>query len=1031
MAEVRLFVTEFGETINNIKRLEEELKRLKSIYKEAAAGSQEFINAQKSAKEVTAILKEQNDALKANTNALGGINSAVKFAEGTYGRLKQQLKENRDMLDKVTIGGKVYNGLIAEQNRLQQERIKIEMSMPSLFQERIKGAIDQSKAIQGLNMSMMQLTREMPAFANSVQTGFMAISNNLPMFFDAIKRIKDENVELAKQGKATTSVFKSILGSLTSVQSLLSIGVTLLTVYGAKLVESVAALISQNDALELNKDATEAYNKGIEDSNKAIEELINKIGDLVVKQLELNGTLKKGQVTVLKTFEDYSNAYNKIEENRVKNARTIILKQYKDELEDLVEKGATEQEQLDYLENEKLIRLNKSGTDIIATNTRFGKESLSLEESNIRQRLLNANKGYDEQQKLLENSYKEQQRVNYKELKKTEDDQIKILEAAIQRRKNLYQDSTKEEIALESYKYKKILSDDKSSYGDRLKASEEYLKNVIAIQKAYSEKIKQEQITLLESQIINQKNINEDAMMQEIALEKFKYEEILKDKSKSNSDRIKAEAEYFRNVANIQKQSIEKNRDEEITLLEAQIQERINLNEKGFDEQRKLIEYNYQIQQEDAKGNYEALYKAEIEFNAKIIELEKKQKEEEERINKEYFKKDIDLRRSQQNLIIQELRLVDEVNFQEQMDNLNSQYEAKKEILNTQREEELYGVEQNSAKYLEIQARYANMEIELLRQTQAEKQKVREQEINSAKNVMDGILNVATLISKDEEKRFNEKKDRLKREQDLELSSNEEKIKREKEKLDAILNDTTKSNEQKEQAEKRYADNVNAINKNSLDAKKRFANEEIKIESEKEAQKQKLQVYAKMAALINIAANTAIAISNLTATSFSPLSPDNIATGGIAAFAKLAAGILTITANMVQAKQLISSFEEGGYTGEGNPHEVSTNLGSKSYTYHKDEYVIPSRVLNTQKGSMLASQLEGMRLGMSNPMPHISGMFDGGFTGRSAGMETTNMLQNQAMLQKFMESMPNPVVRVTDINRTQGSVQRAVQVSSL
>ena len=41
------------------------------------------------------------------------------------------------------------------------------------------------------------------------------------------------------------------------------------------------------------------------------------------------------------------------------------------------------------------------------------------------------------------------------------------------------------------------------------------------------------------------------------------------------------------------------------------------------------------------------------------------------------------------------------------------------------------------------------------------------------------------------------------------------------------------------------------------------------------------------------------------------------------------------------------------------------------------------------------------------------------------------MLQNQNMLQKFMESMPNPVVRVTDINRTQGNVQRAVQVSSL
>jgi hypothetical protein len=46
-------------------------------------------------------------------------------------------------------------------------------------------------------------------------------------------------------------------------------------------------------------------------------------------------------------------------------------------------------------------------------------------------------------------------------------------------------------------------------------------------------------------------------------------------------------------------------------------------------------------------------------------------------------------------------------------------------------------------------------------------------------------------------------------------------------------------------------------------------------------------------------------------------------------------------------------------------------------------------------------------------------------------METSNMLSNQIMMQKFIESMPNPVVRVTDINKTQNSVQRAVNVSSL
>jgi len=146
MAEVVLFKTDLGETITNIKRLEEELKRLKSIYKDAEVGSKEYLKAQQGAKEVTAILKQQNDALKANTNALGGVNSAAKFAEGSYGKLKQQIKENRDLLDKLVIGSTEYEDALKEQARLAQQRIDIEKQLPSLFQERIKGAIDEANS---------------------------------------------------------------------------------------------------------------------------------------------------------------------------------------------------------------------------------------------------------------------------------------------------------------------------------------------------------------------------------------------------------------------------------------------------------------------------------------------------------------------------------------------------------------------------------------------------------------------------------------------------------------------------------------------------------------------------------------------------------------------------------------------------------------------------------------------------------------------------------------------------------------------
>lgn len=150
MAEVVLFKTDLGETITNIKRLEEELKKLKSIYKDAEVGSKEYLKAQQGAKEVTAILKQQNDALKANTNALGGVNSAAKFAEGSYGKLKQQIKENKAALDAAVEGSEEFNKILEERIRLENQKIAIEEKIPSLLQNRIKGAIDEANSIKGL-----------------------------------------------------------------------------------------------------------------------------------------------------------------------------------------------------------------------------------------------------------------------------------------------------------------------------------------------------------------------------------------------------------------------------------------------------------------------------------------------------------------------------------------------------------------------------------------------------------------------------------------------------------------------------------------------------------------------------------------------------------------------------------------------------------------------------------------------------------------------------------------------------------------
>lgn len=101
--------------------------------------------------------------------------------------------------------------------------------------------VEKSKSqFNSLGNSINQISRELPAFTMNLNTGFLAISNNLPALSDAINQIRKQNIELAASGKQTVSVLGSIAGALFSWQTALSIGITLLTAYGAKIIDFIA-----------------------------------------------------------------------------------------------------------------------------------------------------------------------------------------------------------------------------------------------------------------------------------------------------------------------------------------------------------------------------------------------------------------------------------------------------------------------------------------------------------------------------------------------------------------------------------------------------------------------------------------------------------------------------------------------------------------------------------------------------------------------------------------------------------------------
>ena len=104
----------------------------------------------------------------------------------------------------------------------------------------------------GLNMSIQQIGRELPSLAMGINTFFLAISNNLPILTDEIARARKEYNALKAAGQAATPVWKQVVSSLVSWQTALTVGITILTLYGKDIIEWVGNLFKgekQVDAL--------------------------------------------------------------------------------------------------------------------------------------------------------------------------------------------------------------------------------------------------------------------------------------------------------------------------------------------------------------------------------------------------------------------------------------------------------------------------------------------------------------------------------------------------------------------------------------------------------------------------------------------------------------------------------------------------------------------------------------------------------------------------------------------------------------
>jgi len=329
---------------SGVESLVKETSRITSIQQKIETTNRKIIEAESLHAQMLAESEMQlRNTKKANDDYIKSKNAAAGSIDAYKLRLQQLEKQINAVADSQGKGAVQVQKLVKEYNTLHAVIIKHNQSMGN-FRD---GVGNYEKGFKGMNMAVMQLTREMPAFANSMQTGFMAISNNLPALFDSVKQIREENklamaeakakaiadgalakqqailagatqaaaLQMEKQAVATSmamnsaiagkGVFATMAASLFSVQTALSLGVLALTMYGPKLFAMVQGTDEAAEKAKLLKEEQDKLNESIGKQTGKIEAHIRILNDKNAShqvQLSIAKDLKEAYPTMLNNY---------------------------------------------------------------------------------------------------------------------------------------------------------------------------------------------------------------------------------------------------------------------------------------------------------------------------------------------------------------------------------------------------------------------------------------------------------------------------------------------------------------------------------------------------------------------------------------------------------------------------------------------------------------------------------------------------------------------------------------------------------
>lgn len=267
--------------------------------------------------------------LKGMRSVEGNLSGIGLYAKQVIAQLEQELLELQKQYRNAMAAGTNTDAQMADIQALQGVIRQLKAELQGLEEQKKKTGStplmgdDPAPKLNNVRMSMQQIARELPSLAMGPQMFFLAISNNIPMFTDALSSARQEYEALTKAGKKATPVWKQVLSSLFSWQTALAALITLSVVYGKEIGGWVKSLFGVKDAALSAAKVQEKVNESFRNSSSDVAEQVTLVRSLSERWKELGDNMSDKKQFITENKKEFGKLG--VEVGNVNDAENLLV----------------------------------------------------------------------------------------------------------------------------------------------------------------------------------------------------------------------------------------------------------------------------------------------------------------------------------------------------------------------------------------------------------------------------------------------------------------------------------------------------------------------------------------------------------------------------------------------------------------------------------------------------------------------------------------------------------------------------------